>query len=196
MFTEDKKWIIENTVNGIITTSKVTAQGIHRGTLAKMVNDGDLIKCSRGVYILPNEWEDEYYIMQQKYKKGIYSHGTSLYLLGYSERVPLTFHMTFPTNYNSITIKEENIEVTRVIDKYYELGRTTIRTPIGNEVICYDLERSICDVLRGEGDDIQIIQYAMKKYAKSREKDINKLNEYAKQLRVEPKVRRYMEVLL
>ncbi len=45
-------------------------------------------------------------------------------------------------------------------------------------------------------EDIQTIQYAMKKYAALKQKDINKLMHYSKQLRVEPKERKYMEVLL
>ena len=56
----------------------------------------------------------------------------------------------------------------------------------------YDLERCLCDVLRGAGDDIQVIQYAMKKYAASRDRDVNKIMRYANQLRVAPKVRRYL----
>ena len=36
----------------------------------------------------------------------------------------------------------------------------------------------------------------MKKYAASKDKDINKLMKYTKQLIVEPKFRRYVEVLL
>jgi len=196
MFSIDKEWILDNMDNGIITTSQVSAEGIHRGTLTKMINEGSLVKCSRGIYMLPDEFEDAYYITQQKYKKGILSHGTALYLLGYSERVPLSLHMTFPTNYNSESIKHENITITRVIEKYYKLGQIEIKTPYGNDVIIYDLERSLCDILRGEGDDLQIIQFAMKKYASSKKKDINKLMKYAKLLRVESKVRRYMEVLL
>ena len=193
---EDRLWILNNTNNGFITSQEVTKQGIHRSCLGKMVESGDLIKCSRGIYMLADEWEDEFYALQQKYQRGIFSHATALYLWGYSERIPLNFHMTFPTKYNSHSLKNENVVVTRVNDSNYKLGQTIIETPFGNQVVVYDLERSLCDVLRGSGDDIQIIQYAMKKYASSNQRDINKLTNYAKQLHVEPKVRKYMEVLL
>ena len=146
--------------------------------------------------MLPNEWEDEFFLLQQKYKKGVFSHSTALYLHGYSDRVPLRFHMTFPTKYNSPSLKKANVDVSRVKNDNYELGITELITPAGNQVVAYDLERSLCDVLRGSGDDIQVVQYAMKKYASSRQRDINKLMRYAKQLHVEPKIRRYMEVLL
>ena len=196
MKTEDRLWIIKNAKNGVVTSRKVTEQGVHRGILQEMVRKGELIQYSRGIYMLPDEWEDEFFLLQQKYKKGVFSHSTALYLHGYSDRVPLRFHMTFPTKYNSPSLKKANVDVSRVKNDNYELGITELITPAGNQVVAYDLERSLCDVLRGSGDDIQVVQYAMKKYASSRQRDINKLMRYAKQLHVEPKIRRYMEVLL
>ncbi len=56
--------------------------------------------------------------------------------------------------------------------------------------------REHTDIVRGGGSDIQIVNDAMKRYAASRGKNIHKLMEYAKQLRVEPTIQRYMEVLL
>lgn len=60
----------------------------------------------------------------------------------------------------------------------------------------YDLERTLCDIVRGSGSDIQVVNEAMKRYAASKEKNIHKLMKYAEQLRVGPKILRYMEVLL
>lgn len=191
-----KNQILNSAENGIITSKRVTELGIHRSMLTELVNTGDIIQCSRGIYLHADEWEDEYSLLQMKYARGIYSHATALYLQGYSERVPLTFHMTFPYGYNTPSIKKENVVLTRVIPENYELGITKLQTPYGNSVTAYDLERSLCDVLRGSGDDLQVIQYAMKKYVFSKDKDINRLLTYAKKLHVEPKVRKYLEVLL
>ena len=196
MTDEIRETILNAASDGIITTKRITELGIHRGVLRDLVDSGDIVPCSRGVYLLADAWEDEYRLLQQKYRRGIFSHGTALYLHGYSDRVPLSFHMTFPCGYNSPSIKKENVIVTRVVPENYELGKTTVVSPYGNPVIAYDVERSLCDMLRGSGEDIQTIQYAMRKYAASKEKDINRLMKYASQLRVEPKVRRYMEVLL
>ena len=71
-----------------------------------------------------------------------------------------------------------------------------MRSPCDNPILAYDLERTLCDILRGSGSDIQIVGAAMKKYAISKGKDINKLLCYAEQLRVKSKILRYMEVLL
>lgn len=182
--------------NGIILSSDVTKAGIHRSVLTSLVDDGLIVKCSRGVYILSDELEDEYYLLQHKFNRGIFSHSTALYLHGFSDRVPLIFHMTFPAGYNNPAFEKENIVVTRVCDDNYTLGMSTTNTPYGNEVKVYDVERCLCDVLRGQGDDLQTTQMAYRKYFASKERDINKLIRYAKQLRVEPKVRNYVEVLL
>jgi len=191
-----RKKVLSLTKNGYIKTSQLIEAGIRKNILKEMVESGELIQCSRGVYMVPDVWEDEFYLFQQKYKRGIFSHDTALYLLGYCERVPLTFHMTFPASYHTKSIKNENMIVTRVLNEKYDIGIITVETPLGNKVQTYDLERSLCDVIRGSRQDIQTVQFAMRKYAMSKEKDINKLMAYAKIFRVESKIRRYMEVLL
>ncbi len=72
----------------------------------------------------------------------------------------------------------------------------TCKAPSGNPLRAYDLERTLCDIVRGQGSDVQIVNAAMKKYAASKEKDIHKLMQYAGQLRVKSKILRYEEVLL
>jgi predicted transcriptional regulator of viral defense system len=182
--------------NGVITSSDITKYGVHRSILRKLTESGRYYRVARGIYIRNDEWEDEFYLLQKKYSRGVFSHATALYLHGYSDRVPLKFQMTFPKGYNSSSLNKENVEICRVIPENYNLGIVEVKTPGGNIVKAYDLERCLCDMLRGKGDDIQLVQSAIKRYVLSKERDINKLLHYAKQLRVEPKVKKYLEVLL
>lgn len=181
---------------GTITASQITAAGMHRGILQKLVECGELVRFSRGVYVGSDRWEDDLYLLQCKYGRGIYSHDTALYLLGYSDRTPASYTMTFPKGYHASSLAQENITVKRAVPENYELGIMETKSPCNNPLRIYDLERTLCDILRGSGSDIQIIGPAMKRYAMSKEKDMHKLMGYAKQLRVQPKVLRYMEVLL
>lgn len=188
---------IEKTnVNGIITTKDITSMGIHRSVLQELVKKGKYYKVQRGVYLKKDEWEDEFFLLAKKYNKGIFSHNTALYLHGYTDRVPMKLDMTFPKGYNCSSFRNSNINITRVIDDNYTIGIRDIKTPMGNTVKAYDIERSICDMLRGNNNDLQTIQSSMKKYISSKEKDINKLMKYAKKLHVEAKVKRYVEILL
>jgi predicted transcriptional regulator of viral defense system len=197
MTNSEKIFEILKTNNGVITTSEVTHAGISRGSLKHLVDTGMLERAARGVYQLSNVWDDEMYHLQVRYKKGIFSGETSLYLHDLTDRTPMRFQMTFPNSYNLTNVKSENIKSNRVIKKLYDVGVVEIKTPAGNLVRAYNMERTLCDILRTQGNiDIQIVSEAFKRYAKRNDKNIPLLSEYAKKLRVEAKLRSYMEVLL
>ena len=186
----------EASEDGTITAAQVTEAGLHRSVLQKFVKSGEIYRFGRGLYVQSSAWEDDFYLLQQKYSRGIYSHDTALYLLGYSDRTPARYTMTFPKGYNALSLKQEELIVKRVIPEKYDFGIIEIQSPSGNPIRVYDLERTLCDILRGSGSDIQIVGAAMKRYAASKDKDIHKLMQYAERLRVKPKVLRYMEILL
>lgn len=193
---EKIKKMLEASENGVITSAQVTEAGLHRNALQQLVKDGEIYRFGRGLYVRSNSWEDDFYLLQKKYGRGIYSHDTALYLLGYSDRTPAKYTMTFPKGYNAPSLKQETIIIKRVVPENYEFGQIQIKSPAGNLIRTYDLERTLCDILRGNGSDIQIITDAMKRYAASGEKNIHKLMQYAERLRVRPKILRYLEVLL
>ncbi len=193
---EKIKELLKASPDGTITAKQVTAAGLHRSILQKLVDNGVLYRYGRGLYVCSDAWEDDFYLLQCKYGRGIYSHDTALYLLGYCDRTPAKYTMTFPKGYNSQSLKQESIIIRRVVPDNYSFGVIELQSPCGNSIRVYDLERTLCDILRGSGSDIQIVSAAMKKYAASKEKDIHKLMQYADRLRVKPKVLRYMEVLL
>ena len=188
--------MLKTSKDGTITAAQVTKAGLHRSILQEYVKRGEIYRFGRGLYVQSGAWEDDFYLMQRRYGRGIYSHDTALYLLGYSDRTPAKYTMTFPKGYNAPSLKQENLIVKRVVPENYEFGRIEIKSPAGNKICIYDLERTLCDILRGSGSDIQIVGEAMKRYAASKDKNIHKLMRYAEQLHVKPKVQRYMEVLL
>lgn len=193
---EKIKELLEASTDGTITAEQVTAAGMHRSILRELVENQELSRFGRGLYVRSDAWEDDFCLLQRKYGRGIYSHDTALYLLGYSDRTPAQYTMTFPKGYNSPSLKQESINIRRVVPENYSFDIIELESPCGNPLRVYDIERTLCDILRGSGSDIQIVGSAMKKYAASKEKDIHKLMQYADQLRVKPKVLRYMEVLL
>lgn len=188
--------ILRESMFEYFSTSQAKAQGVHGQTLRNMVDAGELFKIDRGLYSFDEYWEDELYVIQKRFSKGIFSHDTSMYLLGYSDRTPEKYDMTFPQGYHSKKLVEFNLNVRHVKAENYALGITTLVSPMGNKIKAYNLERSLCDIMRGSESNIELINSAMKQYANSKGKNISMLLEYAEQLRVKPKVMRYMEVLL
>lgn len=180
----------------IIKTKDVTELGFNRAILQKMVYENQITRVSRGIYIKNDSLEDEMYLLHLKYPKGIFSVDTALFLHNLTDRTPQKFSITFPQGYNAPSLKNENVIIKRCVSRIYSLGLTTIDTSFGNPVPAYDVERTLCDIVKGKGSDIQLIKEAMLRYAKSSQRDMLKLMKYAEQLHVTNKIQRYMEVLL
>lgn len=183
--------------NGMITTAMVVAAGFSRGNIKYLVDKGMLEKSARGVYILPGVWEDEIFNLQNRFKKGIYSRETALFLWDLTDRTPSRYHMTFPVGYNLAKPKEENVQCAQCNKALHDLGISEVTTPGGNKVQVYNIERTLCDILRGYSHaDIQVVSEAFKRYTVRIDKDIPLLSDYAKILKVEKRLRAYLEVLL
>ena len=195
-YKEVMKKIIQEKENGVITSKEITELGIHRSVLKDFVQSGEIYQYRRGIYVKSDAWEDEFFLLQLKYERGIFSHETALYLLGYSDRCPCKFTMTFPQGYNCHSLKSENVIVKKALKENYELGIIEIKSPCGNMIKVYDFERTLCDCLKGQGTDVQIINPAMRKYVFSSDINILKLIKYSEQLHVKGKISKYLEVLL
>lgn len=183
--------------NGIVTTAMVVSAGIPRGSLKYLTDKGGLEWASRGVYTLPEVWDDEFINLQSRYKRGIFALETALFLCNLSDRTPGRFRMVFPGTYNLTSPKNFGIICSSSKEPFYSMGVEEIPTPSGNNVRVYGVERTLCDILRPRNlVDVQIITNAYKQYTARKEKNIPLLSEYAHALKVEKRVRSYLEVLL
>lgn len=183
--------------NGTVTTAMAVTAGFSRGNLKYLVDKGLLEKSARGVYILPEVWDDEIFNLQNRFKRGIFSGETALFLWDLTDRTPNVYSMTFPMNYNVTKPKREKVQCTQCKPEWYEIGIEKVQTPGGNTVQAYNKERTLCDILRSNSSaDIQIISESFKRYTADKKRNIPLLSEYAKVLKVEVKIRSYLEVLL
>lgn len=183
--------------NGIITTSEVEDLGINSRILTRMIERGIIERVARGIYISVDTIEDTYFTTQAICKKGIFSHETALYFHDLCDRTPIKFQLTVPSNYNNISIKNSNYQFFYLKEELYNVGIIEMKTPYGNKVKVYDLERTICDIIRNKKKiEIALFTDAMKRYAERKDRNSIKLHKYAKLFNVEDEVRKYLEVLL
>lgn len=183
--------------NGYISAADVTAAGLQRRELTHAAATGELEKMGRGLYCLPGTWKDECVIAQHRFARGVFSHETALYLLELSDQAPETLTMTFPRGYNTTPARKSGLITRSAPDGEFDLGLTAVNTLYGNEVIAYDAERTLCDMLRGTADpDTQLFLPAIKIYLSSASRSIPKLQSYSDRLGVSSKMRGYLEVLL
>lgn len=99
--------------------------------------------------------------------------------------------------YHSLQLKAEGVKVYTVKKELIDLGITDAQTPFGHAVPVYDMERTICDLVRSRNNmEVQTLQGALKQYTRRKEKNLRKLMQYAAAFRVEKILRQYLEVLL
>lgn len=186
-----------NGSKGVVTTKMTDAQGIHREYLREFVRQCKLERVNHGIYITPEVWEDKMLIHQLRKEKMLYSHETALFLHDLTDRDPLAYCVTVPTGYNTSKLNQDGLIVHTVKKELLELGICSKQTAFGNEVKVYDMERTICDILRDRNNqDAAVVSDALKKYVRRQDKDLNKLMKYAGLLRIEKVLRIYLEVLL
>lgn len=188
---------IVNKNGGYITTKELVNNNINKKFLTNMVRDCKLIRISRGYYGLPSYIQDDYYILQSKSQNAVFSLLTALYFHDLSERVPLIYNITLPYGYSGALQKEKNVSLNFVKKELLNLGVIEMTSPFGMKIKVYDVERTICDIIKNKNKiDVEIFSKALKRYATKKDKNINKLMKYANKMNIEQKVAEYMEVLL
>ncbi len=183
--------------NGLLLTSDLSKRGIPRSYLSILEKRGEIQRISRGAYSATDTLVDEMFVIQARYKAAIFSHETAAYLLDLADRTPLFYSVTVPSGYNATSLKAMGVKVYFVNRRLYRLGSIEMKSPGGNDVRTFDLERTVCDVLRSRNQmDIQQVNDVLKRYARKREKDLDLLDQYARQFGIQKIVRETLEVLL
>lgn len=182
---------------GILTSSEAKEAGVAYKTLQRMYQAGEIEKLEKGLYMDPDQMEDEYFLTQYRCKKGIFSHETALYFHDLTDRTPFQLMLTIPSGYNTRLLKEKTkFKFFYITEKLHLLGRVTMETPFGHQIYVYDKERTICDCLKKKDQlDTDLVNEAVKRYMKTPGADYAKLIKYAELFNIKDLVRKYMEVL-
>ncbi len=187
---------IFNINGGYITREDIDKAEISSWFLSDFVRKNKLVKVAPGYYVCESYFADDYYVLQRRYPKYIFSDMSALYLHHLTDKIPTDIEVVAPQGYHPSRNKIDNLSVRRISnDDIYNLGITEIETPFGNKVRVYDEERTICDVIkyrdRYDGETfIKAIKFYMRKTNNQ-----TKLFKYARIMNIEKKVFEIMEVV-
>lgn len=184
--------------NGGIVETKIAARhGISKAMLYKLCKADKIRRIARGQYCLPEDMQDELLSVSNHSKNIIFSHESALFLLGISDRTPFENTITVPSTRPPSNIVKSECKVYYIKPELFALGKTMIKTPSGNYVPSYDLERTVCDIVRSRNRiGTETFFSALKMYAADERKNLNRLSHYAKLLHVDNILRSYLGVLL
>lgn len=182
--------------NGTLTHNQLINNNISSYNINLALKSGLLERTRPGIYQESDTTEDIFYSLQQKYKRGVYSLETALYLWNLSDQYPFSLDMTFPRGYNHANL-DLDIKAHYQIKSLQDIGITETKSFNGNTIKVYSPERTLAEILRTVNMvDIEIVTNAYKTWAKRSKKDINALMDFAEKFKVMDKVNSYLEVLL
>ena len=182
--------------NEYLSTKDVVSNNIPRTYLTKLIKDGKIERVSRGLYTKKNVLVDEFIILQSKSKNAIFSNATALYLYGFSNRIPIKYDITINNGYNGSLQKDNNVNLFYTKKELLDLGVTNYKLESGNIIRVYDLDKTICDIIKNKNKiDGEIFNKAIRGYFYSKKKNTLRLYEYAKKMNIYNKVRGIFEVL-
>ena len=184
-----------NKTGGVITSKELKNSNIPTIYLTRMMEKGELIRVDRGIYINSNGNYDEYYFFYNRCKAAVFSYVSALYLHGFTDIIPNEMEVTVYKGYNAHRISQ-NVRIHYATKAIYDLGITECQTMYGNTVKVYDLERTVCDLIRNRSEiETELFSKTINKYARYHNKDFNKLYEYSKKMKIYEKVKEILEVV-
>ena len=181
---------------GYITREDIDKANIPSWFLTEFVRKNNLKKIAPGYYASDSYFVDQYFVLQKRYPKLIFSGMSALYLHRLTDKIPVDIEVVGPQGYNPFRNKIENLTIRRVSNnEMYNLGIIAVKTPFGNKVKVYDEERTICDVIKYRDKyDSETFIKALKLYIKKTNNQI-KLFKYARLMGIEKKVFELMEII-
>ena len=183
--------------DGMLRTGQVLAAGISKPVFYQFVQSRGLEQAAHGIYLSKDAWVDAMYLLHLRCPQAVFSHETALFFHDLTDREPLAYTVTVKSGYNPHRLKGDGVKVYRIKAELHGLGLSQTNTPFGNPVAVYDLERTVCDVVRSRsGMDVQVLRDTLRRYAGRRDRDLRRLMHYAGAFHVENILRQYLEVLL
>lgn len=183
--------------NFVMTTAELKAAKLYYADIQQLIEEGLIEKVKRGYYHWIDEWGgSEVVIINRLFPDAVLCMETALFYYGYSDRNPAEWNLAIDKN-----VSRQRTKIDYPFVKAYRVEPSLL--PIGEskgeinytEVRIYDRDRTICDVLRNmDKMDKEIFNKAIQNYVKDLKKNIPNLMQYAKELRVLPKMGIYKSV--
>lgn len=183
----------------VMTTAELMAQKIYYADIQQLLHDGLIEKVRRGYYHWIDDFDgNEVVIINRLFPDAVLCMDTALFYYKYSDRNPHEWNITIDKNTSRRRTKIDYpfIKAYRVEPVLLPIGETSGEID-SIEVRIYDRDRTICDVLRNMSKmDKEIFNKAIQSYVKDPKKNIPNLMEYAKELRVQKRVKDLIGVWL
>lgn len=183
----------------ILKTSDLKNIGINSRQIKKLVEENIIRRIKQGYYELNEVIYPEEVLLAKLFPDAVIYLESALNYYGYTDRIPKAWQIA--VDRDGWKTQYKKLEYPKIKPFYIEKENLEIGLDLidmdGIQIKIFNRDRTICDILRYKNKiENEVFNNAIQKYLKDPKKNISKLYEYSKKLKVLKKVETYIGVWL
>ncbi len=181
---------------GIVSIQYLLEHGVSYYDINRFLDNDILVKLKRGVYKWVKTDINELVEVAHIVPKGVFCLQTACFYYELTTSIPSEYHIAIPDGQRVALPDFPPIKVYYWNKTSFELGVTSIVVD-NQQVKIYDLEKTICDTIRHRNKiGFDVLKEILKNYINRKDRNLNRLNHYAKELKIFNKVDDFIKLLL
>jgi predicted transcriptional regulator of viral defense system len=182
--------------HGIVGIQELLQNGVTYHDLNGLLADSVIVKLKRGVYKWATTETDEWTEVARIVPNGVFCLLSAAFHHGLTTSVPSEHHLAIPDERKVALPDYPPIKLYYWNKIPYMLGASTCELE-GISIKVYDLEKTVCDIVRHRNKiGFEVLKEILKNYLDSKDRNLNHLHLYSKQLNIFNKVDELIKILL
>ena len=188
-----------NKTGGSITAAETYQLGLSAYNISLQIEEGMLERIRRGLYRIPDKTHEMSELIEasKSVQQGVLCLLSALSWHELTTHIPKEYSLAIPIKARKPVLPiYPPIQIYYFASLRYSTGQMTVNVD-GHSIKVYDMEKTLCDIIyyRNKiGQDI--VREALDSYIRNKDKNIQKLMQYADILRVSATMKKYLEVLI
>ena len=168
---------------GFISKQEITDEAMY-AQLLREVEKGNVVRLKAGVYAIPDELAKPMVDMSRIIPNGVLCLYSAWYYYQLTTQIPVVHYVALEKSRKVVLPDYPPIKICYWTQKVYEIGIVE-KEIAGHKCKIYDLEKSVCDAIRLRNKiGMDVCSEIVRNYMKRTDRNLNRLSEYAKVLRV------------
>ncbi|GAB3900019.1 type IV toxin-antitoxin system AbiEi family antitoxin domain-containing protein [Spirosoma agri] len=182
--------------DGIIRTKQLRKAGFTHFQLNQLIQTGEVLKVKQGIYKWNDSNQSELAEVAHIVPEGIFCLYTACQYYELSTFVASSYHLAIPKKSKVVLPDYPPIKLYYWETDSYQTGQTEIKQD-GVSIRMYDLEKTVCDIIRQRNKvGLDIVKEVVVTYLQRTDRNLAKLVEYAGELGLKNYVSNYLNILV
>ncbi|MDX2247310.1 MAG: hypothetical protein SF052_11060 [Bacteroidia bacterium] len=181
---------------GIVGAKTLRENGVSYYEINGLLEDAVIVRLKRGVYKWAAQETEEMAEVARLVPIGVFCLLSAAFYYGLTTTIPARHHVAIPDDRKVVLPGYPPIQLYFWNKTPYSLGVTTVELS-GGSVSLYDLEKTVCDAIRHRNKiGFEVLKEILRNYRDRKDRNLNRLHAYARQLNILNKVDEFLKILL